>query len=403
MIFLAILAAVFAVYIYQSWLYSKRSFDGISYEVSTSTEEVFQNEDIYIYEEIANDKMIPLPYLKVATSLPAGLNFRITEFDKKTKRPRDRLLNHIQSVFVMKSKQKIRRRWRVNCSVRGVYTVGEATLVASDIFGMNNASKGYKCEQRKNNTVTVLPSPVDLEEHFTSSYYHSGDVIKNHSLLTDPLLIAGARDYTPLDPMNKINWKQTAAHRRLMVNIEEYTQRRRFNIMINMNSRDIEQHPTRPSSPEFIEYCITVAASILDRVSHENVPVKIISNTPPEAISPEFRASDDEIGEKILFTPPYEGKQEILTALRVLAMMKTEISCPVEKMLDYILANSRIFAESGNLIVVSAYISERMIVFHDQMARNGVKVIFYVTTTNQNAAIIPKNIEVYYKAYFDNY
>ena len=51
------------------------------------TEEVFQNEDIYIYEEIANDKMIPLPYLKVATSLPAGLNFRITEFDKKTKTP----------------------------------------------------------------------------------------------------------------------------------------------------------------------------------------------------------------------------------------------------------------------------------------------------------------------------
>ena len=90
---------------------------------------------------------------------------------------------------------------------------------------------------------------------------------------------------------------------------------------------------------------------------------RLYQHTPPEAISPEFRASDDEIGEKILFTPDYKGKQEMLTALRVLAMMKTEISCPVEKMLDYILANSRIFAESGNLIVVSAYISERMIVF----------------------------------------
>ena len=397
MLFLALLAAVLIVYIWQHKMYEKHTFEDITYNVSVSTEEAFEGEDIFIYEEITNDKFIPIPYAKVDTTLPDGLFFRITEYNDK---PVDSLRQHIQSVFVLKSKEKIRRRWRVNCKTRGIYTIGGATLVSNDLFGLNPMSKGYACGPTKTNTVVVLPKTVDLEEHFTSSYYHSGDVIKNHSLLTDPLRIAGAREYTTFDPMNKINWKQTAVHGKLMVNSEEYTQRHRFNIMLNMNSRDIELNPVRPSDIPSIEACITVCASILDRISQENVPVRIISNTPPDAVHSDFRADSEGIGENILFTPPYEGKRDMITALRVLASIKTEMSCPVERMLDYILENHTAFAESGNLIIVSAYISERMIIFHDEMARNGVKVIFYITTTNRNAEIIPPHIEVYYKTYF---
>ncbi len=402
MLFLALIVAVLIVYVWQYKLYDKHTFDDIDYKVTVSTEEAFEGEDIFVYEELSNDKYIPLPYAKVDTTLPKGLAFRITEYDKRTGKPKDTLTERVGSVFVLKSKEKIRRRWRVNCRTRGVYTVGGATLVANDLFGMNPSSKGYVCESNKSNTVVVLPRTVDLEEHFTSSFYHSGDVIKNHSLLTDPLRIAGAREYTTFDPMNKINWKQTAVHGKLMVNNEEFTQRHRFNIMLNMNSRDIELHPIYPSSPDSVEMCITVCASILDRISRENVPVRLISNTPPEAVHEDFRADADGIGAKILFTPAYEGKRDMITALRVLAAIKTEMSCPIEQMLDYVLLHPTAFSEAGNLIVVSSYISERMIVFHDEMAKNGVHVIFYVTTTNRNAEIIPPNVEVYYKTYFES-
>lgn len=400
MLYLALLAAVVIVYVWQRKMYEKHTFDEIDYKITVSSEEVFEGEDIFVYEEISNDKYIPVPYTKVDTSLPKGLNFHIVEYDKKTGKPIDIFRDRIASVFVLKSKEKIRRRWRVNCKTRGVYSIGDAMIVSGDMFGMNTTSKALKCEPNKSNTVVVLPRTVNLEEHFTSSFYHSGDVIKNHSLLSDPLYIAGAREYTPLDPMNKINWKQTAAHGKLMVNNEEFTQRHRFNIMLNMNSRDIEQSEY-PSSPESIEQCITVTASILDRISSENVPVRIISNTPPDAVSDEYAADSDGIGKKILFTPAFEGKRDMISALRMLSSIRTEMSCPIEKMLDYILEHHEIFSESGNLIVVSAYISQRMIIFHNEMRRNGVHVIFYITTTNRNADIIPSDVEVYFKTFFD--
>ncbi len=399
MLYLALLAAVVIVYVWQLKMYEKHTFDEIDYKITVSSEEVFEGEDIFIYEEISNDKYIPVPYTKVDTSLPKGLNFHIVEYDKKTGKPIDIFRDRIASVFVLKSKEKIRRRWRVNCKTRGVYSIGDAMIVSGDMFGMNTTSKALKCEPNKSNTVVVLPRTVNLEEHFTSSFYHSGDVIKNHSLLSDPLYIAGAREYTPLDPMNKINWKQTAAHGKLMVNNEEFTQRHRFNIMLNMNSRDIEQS-IYPSSPESIEQCITVTASILDRISSENVPVRIISNTPPESVADEYAADFEGIGKKILFTRAFEGKRDMISALRMLSSIKTEMSCPVEKMLDYILENHEVFSESGNLIIVSAYISQRMINFHNEMRRNGVHVIFYVTTTNRNADIIPPDVEVYFKTFF---
>ncbi len=383
----------------QENIFGKHTFDNIDYSVKVSTEETFEDEDIFIYEEITNDKTMPVPYARVDTSLPEGLSFRITEFRQGA--AIDSMRPHVQSVFVLKSRERIRRRWRVNCGRRGVYTIGSAVVVANDLFGMNPISKGFKCGRRHDNTVVVLPRPVDLDAHFTSSYYHSGDVVTNHSLLTDPLMIAGARDYTTFDPMNRINWKQTAVHGKLMVNSEEYTQRHRFNLMLNMNSRDIEKDAVHPSDPESVEYAITVCASILDRISAENVPVRLIVNTPPDAVSEEYRADTEGVGRDILMTPAYEGKRDMISALRLLASIRMEMSCPVERMLDFVLEHSDFFADSGNLIVASAYISERMIVFHDQMRRRGVKVIFYVTTTNRNADLVPPSVEVYFRTHFD--
>ena len=399
MLFVAILISIFIIYIAESKLFEKRSFDDIDYSVRISTEEAFEGEDIFIFEEITNGKTLPVPYAKVDTTLPQGLMFRLTEYEHG--KLRDTMKPHVSSIFVLKSREKISRRWRVNCITRGIYTVGSAVVVANDLFGTNPISKGFACEPNKSNTIVVLPRPVDLDAHFTSSYYHSGDVIANHSMLSDPLLIEGARDYTTFDPMNKINWKMTASHGKLMVNRESYTRRHRFNIMLNMNSRDIERDSVNPSDPRSVEFAITVCASLLDRISVENVPVRIISNTPPEAISEEYRADSEGIGHDILFTPAFEGKRDMINALRMLAAVRAEMSCPVERMLDFILEHKEVFAESGNLIVVSAYISERMIVFHDELERAGVKVIFYVTTTHRNAEIIPPNVEVYYKTYFD--
>ena len=251
--------------------------------------------------------------------------------------------------------------------------------MTNDLFGMNYASfSASALPGFTKNRLTVLPKSIDLGAEFVAADGLTGDIITNHSLLTDPLIRAGTREYRDGDAMRQINWKSTASHGRLMVNIEEHCRRFVFNIVINMQSRDIEKHPEVPSAPYEIERCISVAATLLDRASEDNVPTRVIMNTPYKSIQIEDPNAvscidpGDPVGRKIAISRSYTGRMETLDALRLLAGIPMEISVPEEQLLDHILANPTLYTEAAdhtgaaNLIVISSYFSERMIHFHPQ-------------------------------------
>lgn len=403
MIFVAMLLAALIVFLVQKRIYKLHAFDNLTYNVELSTREIFEDEEIYIYEEIKNDKFLPLPFLKVDTELPEGLNFRILEKDEKSGELKETYPRIIHSIFVMKGHQQVRRRWRIRCTTRGTYHLGSVTMLSNDVFGTAQNAKVSEAEISEARTLVVLPKAVNLEKQFTASKYTSGDFLVQTSLLTDPLLKAGVREYSPGDPMNRINWTQTAVRQGLMTNIEEFTNRHQFNIIMNMQSRDIEKViPGPPSSAAPVELCVTVAASILDAVSSENIPVRFIANTPPDVFGNAETASygeDDDIGSKIFVSPSFKGKMSMIEALRMLAQMELMISTPVERMLDHMLANPYAYTSGGNVIFVSSYLSERMINFCYAMRKNGVNVMFYITSASINAEIIPDDIEVHYRTY----
>ena len=200
--------------------------------------------------------------------------------------------------------------------------------------------------------------------------------------------------------MNRINWKSTAAHNALMVNVEEYTQRHSFRIILNMNSRDIERVPGPPAIPSLVEDCITIVASILDTVATEHIGVRIVTNVMPDEADPLMSAAlddTDEIGKSIFISPSFFGTTDMIAALRFLARLPMRIDLSVEKMLDHIVAHPEVYVSDGNLVFVSAYISERMIYFAKEMEKRGVSVIFYITGSVSNAAIIPDNVKVFFK------
>ncbi len=405
MLFIALALSLIIVFFAQGRIYKKHAFDAVEYNISVSTGEVFEKEEIYVYEEIRNNKALPLPYLKVDTELPDGLTFHIVENDQKTREIKNTYPRIIHSIFVMRGHQQIRRRWRVHCDTRGTYHLGSVTMLADDILGYNTIAKVFEPGTESRNTIVVLPKAINLEKQFTSSKYTSGDFLVRSSLLSDPLLKAGVREYTPGDPMNRINWIQSAVHNSLMVNIEEFTNRHQFNLIMNMQARDVEKIiPGPPSGRASVELCLTVIASILDSVSSENIPVRFICNTIPEQFGEGMsaaRAENDEIGAKIFVSPVFKGKMSIITALRMLAQLELMISTPIEKMLDHILENPYGYTSGGNIIFVSSYLSERMINFCYALRKIGITVIFYITSASMNATIIPEDIEVHFKTYLD--
>ena len=399
MLIVAIFAGVLLAYLLQFQLYKKKAFEGLRYDVTLSADEVFEGEDVFLYEEIVNTRLLPVPFVKVDTSLPRGLRYCLIEKDEAGNR-HGKFSESVQSIFVLRPYQKIKRTWRVNCKTRGEYSVGEVLVVTNDLIGFNQRSERITVRATSKNHLVVLPKTVGLEGNFTASRYLNGDVLTQQSIVSDPLRICGVREYVTGDPMNRINWKSTAAHNMLMVNVEEFTRRHQFNLVLNMNSRDIERVPGPPAIPAFVESAVTVTASILDAVSNENISVHLITNTlPPEADETMTAAVDeeDEIGKEIFISPALSGKNDMLAALRMIAMLPMHITVSIEKMLDHIAAHPERYAGGGNLIVVSAYVSERMINFSYVMKRSGVDVIFYVTTSNNNAEIIPEDVTVYFK------
>lgn len=405
MLFVALAIAIIIVFIVQTKVYKNHSFDGVTYNVAVSTSEVFEDEEIYLYEEITNNKTLPLPYIKIDTELPEGLTFCILEPDKKSGALKQTYPRVIHSIFVMRGHQKIKRRWRVRCNTLGEYTLGSVTMLADDILGYHTSVKVFEPGKESRNTLTVLPKAINLEKEFTSSKYTNGEFLVRSSLLSDPLLKAGVRDYVAGDPMNRINWTQTAVHGSLMVNVEEFTNRHQFNIVMNMQSRDLEKSiPGEPSSRHLIELCMTVVASILDSVSNENIPVCFISNTVQPQFDEEMDAAydeSDEIGKNIFVSPTFRGKNDIISALRMLAHTRLYISVPVEKMLDHILENPYSYTSGGNIIFVSSFLNDRMINFCYALRKIGITVIFYITSASSNALIIPDDIEVHFKTYME--
>lgn len=409
MLYLAILLGAVLIYVVQMKLYERHTTDRLTYRVRPGAEEVFEDEDVYFFDEVANDKLLPLPFLKVNDDLPDGLFFHFVDPVPGSDTMKDTYEAQVQSIYVLESYQKISRRWRVTCRKRGIYRIGDALLVTNDLFGMNSRSfaastlPGFVPYR-----LTVLPKPIDLASAFVAADGLTGDVITNHSLLTDPLIRAGTREYRTDDPMRAINWKSTAAHGRLMVNVEEHYRRFVFNIVLNMQSRPIEKHPDVPSAPHDIERCISIAATLFDRASAEDVPTRLIVNTPHKSIETDDSASvsvvdiGDPVGRQITLSRSYEGRMQTLDALRLLAGIPMAISVPEEKLLDHIIEHPALYTEAADhtgaasLVFVTSYFSERMIHFHRAMEAVGVNVIYYVTSANRNALDIPDDIEIYF-------
>jgi len=138
-------------------------------------------------------------------------------------------------------------------------------------------------------------------------------------------------------------------------------------------------------------------ASIHDRVAYNDIPVRLFCNTYP--LTKELNAAideDDEVGGKIFASEPYRGVEDMLSALRMLAELKLNVSVPIENMLDHITDNSYLYTRGGNIVFVSAYLSERMINFYYNLRDMGINMVFYITST-LNASLIPDDIDVRFR------
>ena len=374
----------------------KRREQSLEYRFAFSTDEVFHGEYLYLDQVVVNTSEHTVPFLKLETLMPEGLKIVLnpsTEAGKKTG-----AVHSAESVWMLPPHSQVSRRWRILAEKRGIYPAERVEMhaVANDALGSGEFSLRLQPQADGCGILAVLPRAAEWVTQIALSSAFSGERTEPRGLIRDPMMICGIREYEGSDPLNTVDWKQSAKLGRMVVRKTEAIQNDRYNIVLNMQSTLIEPDPQTLSSPHYIEECITICASLLDSAVRRNIPVRLIANTEPEGL-PGGALHESGSGPHIFCSEEYRSGDSVIEAYRLLSRLPLRMSIPVEALEDDISAYPEQYARDGNLVFVTTFLDERMLLFYRRMRERGIRVIFFVVTAYQNAVGLPSDMDVHFR------
>lgn len=259
---IAAFAGVCLLFWLQNMLYKKYWDSRLTVEVSFSTEHTTEGERIYLYEEIRNEKILPLPMVKAKFTTAKELVFEELEEGSVTDKY---YRNDILSAMMY---QRIKRKLPFLCSHRGFYTIEDIDIVGSDLF----LTKFYVSHLKNYKPLVVYPKHLPLKQLQIPYQNIMGMILAARRLYQDPFEFAGIREYQSYDSMKSVNWKATAKTGILQVNVKDYTANRSVRIVLNLKSK----FGYREKDME--EESIRIAATLAEKLLAEGVQVELESN-----------------------------------------------------------------------------------------------------------------------------
>lgn len=385
MLFIIMCTVGAVVYIIYARYFRRNALNGLDYSAYTSTHEVFEGDDFYLYECMVNDKDMAMPNIRVETQLPYGLDFCV--YSDRGGNDVAQNLNSVESVFVLKPNNEVKRRWRINAKKRGVYHLGSVRVVARDLFGVNRIATHYDQMAVYDNKITVLPRSIDIEREFAPATDPYGDISAYFNMISDPLSVSGAREYVAGDPINKINWKSSARMHRMIVNTDEYNEKRSYDIIFNIQSQARETEGSAPQNTDISEMGISLCATLFDKSLVNGISVRMMCNALCEGDEGEYLVSAE-----------FEDRGDIITSMRMLAQLRSEISCRFERLLALILENEEL-RNDRSVILISPYVDKEIADFTKKLDEMDVPVCIFVTSHRGTSIDIPENVPVFYRTH----
>ena len=240
-------------------LHYRRFFDRTS---------AFEGEKAEMIEIIENRKIIPVPWLRVESSISPYLRF------KKQEDVDIRYDQFHKSLFYLRGYKRIRRRHEFTCTHRGYYTLKIASLTTGDLFGMFNRFKHVTGDAH----LYVYPKPLALDEISPASLKWQGDVMMRRWIMPDPILVNGIREYRPGDSQNDIHWGATARTGKLQVKVRDYTVSPRVMILVNTQISETLWGQMELRDKEVIELGIRYAAHLVSWAISNGLDAGFASN-----------------------------------------------------------------------------------------------------------------------------
>jgi len=356
------------ILVLQTALFNKFTFRNLEYRCGFSTPKAHEGDEVFLVETISNRKLLPVPWLKVDIHSSAWLDFAHTcsVVAQDSRR--------VTSSFMLKGYQKITRKWKVKCLKRGVFETENVTLVSGGLLGINIISVPVKV----NASIMVYPATVDIDELFTPVNLMQSETVVRRWIVEDPFVVAGAREYLPGDPLNRIHWPSSAKTGSLMVKNNEHTSKRSQTVLLNMQSKLYEQ--SNIVDKDKAELGIKVAATLFDRALAAGTPVRFGTNG---LIEPDSQS--------IIFTEEGADRDHVEGLFEILARLRMRTVKNFEDLLEEVKTG----LYDTEVVIISAFLSRDICRLADEISMDGNSVSILLTDTVFEENVIPKAAGLY--------
>jgi len=332
-----------------SLVWNRLALEEVSYERTVSGSRAFIGEELDMTVTLTNRKPLPLPWIRVQDEVPDAL--QIIEGDVAANiRPRLQTLEHSTS---MAWYERIRWRYRLKCTQRGLHRIGPARLESGDPFGFLR-NRGDEPVQE---IITVYPMVVPLNNLGIPAARPLGDVRSGLPIYRDPARPMGLREYRLGDPLKSVDWKATARMQSLQVRTYEPSSTYTVIVVVAV---DTTTPYWEAYFPQDLERVITAAASVASDAIERQYTVGLLSNDLPV------------LAGRPLTVPPGRGADQMAAILTSLAAIRSYALAPMSRML---LEHSRRLPLGSTLVVCTSHMHPEFVETLNAVRARGFSVV----------------------------
>lgn len=347
-----IIVTISIMVLLQFCYYNKRGLSKVEYERRFSKDEVFAGERLELIEVLTNNKLIPVPWVRVESRMSASLKF---------KRQENLDINMEQfhkSVFFLGGNSRITRRHEILCLKRGYFDCSQVFVVAGDIFGLGSDSRDVVCNAR----LIVFPEILKPSRLPENALKWQGDVTVRRWILPDPVLVSGIREYRSGDSQKDVHWGATAKTGMLQVKTRDFTVSPRILLVFNSQISDDLIGAMHPRDADFLETGLNICASLAAWCVNNAFDVGFTSNGA-------VKAGDSAVP----YLEPRCSHEHLRQLLRLLAMLVIKMQIGFHTLLDKLINDG---ITETDILIVSAYWSVSIEKRVEELRRNNNTVTY---------------------------
>lgn len=342
-----------AIYLIQQWVFRIWGGRGVRYERFFSEPYVFAGQKVVLGERLVNAKLLPLPWIRVETMMPAMLRFHNQNAEMAVSS--GQLLQNHASLFSMSPFTKVLRKHEVTCARRGVYRLSSLTCTYGDMLGTPTGTLQFTsdCE------ITVLPRLKEAGELPVSARRFVQSVLSTYdAFFENHEHVAGVRDYRSGDSLKQVNWSATAKTGRLLVNKRETMTDNDLIVVLNAELYDAAAN--RRVAAEDFEEAVSYAASVIYSLLNGGGKAGLIFNGKA--------AGHEEVPLRI---EPRAGREHLFRLLHLMAVFEAEVRRELSYVLEELAASG---LRDANLLLVSAFLTPKQQVLIERLRQAGNRV-----------------------------